>query len=350
MLPEREAPIALGMERIGKPPEMSLTGAVTIDDVRAAAARLEGVAVRTPTLRAAVLEELTGAARVWLKCENLQRINAFKFRGAYNAMAQVPEGVGVVAYSSGNHAQAVALAAKLLGMRAVVVMPSDAPSVKLACTKALLADAAARSRVVEYDPKETRREELGARIAADEGLEIVRPYDDPRVIAGQGTAALELFEDAEGPVERVFVPCGGGGLLSGCAVTARAVASGCKVIGVEPANADDAAKSFASGVLHAVENPETIADGARTPYLGRYTFALVRAHVDDLVTVSDAKLIEAVRFAASELKLVVEPTGVLGLARLMEMRDELAGQRVGVVLTGGNIEPRMFAELMGAIR
>ncbi len=306
------------------------------------------MAVRTPTLRVPMLEQLTGAQRVWLKCENLQRINAFKFRGAYNAMAQISDGVGVLAYSSGNHAQAVALSAKLLSMRAVVVMPSDAPRVKLDRTRKLLEGAGAGSKVVEYDPKVTRREELGATIAKDQGLEIVRPYDDPRVIAGQGTAALELFEDADGSVDTLLVPCGGGGLLSGCAVTARGLANGCKVIGVEPENADDAAKSFASGVLHAVENPETIADGARTPYLGRYTFALVRAHVDDIVTVSDAKLIEAVRFAASELKLVVEPTGVLGLARLMEMRGQLAGQRVGVVLTGGNIDPKMLAELMGS--
>lgn len=334
------------MERIGKPPELSLVGAVTIDEVRAAATRIEGVAVRTPTVRATMLEELTGAERVWLKCENLQRINAFKFRGAYNAMSQIERGTGVLAYSSGNHAQAVALSAKLLGMRAVVVMPSDAPRVKLERTRALLEGAGAGSEVVEYDPKVTKREELGAAIAREQGLEIVRPYDDPRVIAGQGTAGLELFEDVDGGVERLFVPCGGGGLLSGCAVTARAAAPGCKVIGVEPENADDAARSLASGVLHAVENPQTIADGARTPYLGRYTFALVSAHASDIVTVSDERLIEAVRLAANELKLVVEPTGVLGLARLMEMAGKLDGQRVGVVLTGGNIDPMLLAGLL----
>ncbi len=339
------------MDRIAKPPDRSLSNCVTIDDVRAAAGRLDGVAVRTPTVRAPLLEERTGARRVWLKCENLQHINAFKFRGAYNALSQIDAGTGVLAYSSGNHAQAIAKAAAMLGRLAVVVMPSDAPSVKLARTKALLLQAADGSRVVEYDPQTTKREELGAQIAEAQGLEVVPPYDDVRVIAGQGTVALEMFEDAardgNGPIDLLMVCCGGGGLLSGCAVLAKSLSPDTRVVGVEPALADDAARSFRSGVLHAVENPQTIADGARTPYLGRFTFPLVMEHVDDIITASEDEIVSATKLATRELKLVVEPTGALALAGLLGMGEAARGLRVGVVLTGGNIDPAALAEMLG---
>jgi threo-3-hydroxy-L-aspartate ammonia-lyase len=336
------------MERIGQPPDMSLVEAVTLSHVRDAATRLVGRAVRTPTLRSFDLEAKTGASRVWLKCENLQRINAFKFRGAYNALCQLTSTGGVLTYSSGNHAQAVALAASLLGLRAVVVMPSDAPRVKLERTKELLKSAGAGSRVVEYQPGVVVREELGQSIAKEEGLEVVPPYDDPRVIAGQGTVALELIEDACEPVDMLLVCCGGGGLLSGCAVVTKSVEPQCRVIGVEPALADDATRSFRSGVLHTVKSSATIADGARTPYLGRYTFPLVMSFVDDMMTVSEDELVHATRYAANELKLVAEPSGVLALAALLQMAgtQAVADKRVGVVISGGNVDPAALTEML----
>ncbi len=334
------------MNRVGQPPDRSLINCVTIDDVRAASERLRGIAVRTPTVRSPMLEERTGASRVWLKCENLQHINAFKFRGAYNALSQTDAGTGVLAYSSGNHAQAIAKAAAMLGRLAVVVMPSDAPCVKLARTKALLLQAADGSRVVEYDPQTTKREELGEQIAEAQGLEVVPPYDDVRVIAGQGTVALELLEDASEPMDLLLVCLGGGGLLSGCAIVAKALSPDTRVVGVEPTLADDAARSFRSGVLHAVENPQTIADGARTPYMGRFTFPLVMEHVDDIITASEAEIVSATKLAARELKLVVEPTGTLALAGLLGMRERAKGLRIGVVLTGGNVDPAVLAEML----
>ena len=336
----------------GAAPDLTLAGAVTIDDVRAASGRLRGVARRTPVLTSRSLDESVGAS-VFVKCENLQRVGAFKFRGAYNAMAQLgpqERRRGVLTYSSGNHAQAVALAASLLGVPAVIVMPGNAPRVKLGATRSYLAGAPSGSEVVVYDPAAVAREELGREIAEERGLTVIPPYDHPHVIAGQGTAALELMADAGGPLDFLFVPCGGGGLLSGCAVAAKAVAPSCRVVGVEPELADDATRSFESGVLHTVRNPPTIADGARTPYLGRYTFALVRAHVDRMVTVSEREIASAMGLLMERLRVVVEPTGALALAGAIRSASEpgMAGSRVGIVISGGNMDLREIPALLAA--
>jgi threo-3-hydroxy-L-aspartate ammonia-lyase len=329
--------------REGQPPEAALASSVSLGDVRGAAGRLRGVARRTPAMTSRSLDGLIGA-RVWAKCENLQRVGAFKFRGAYNALRLLsPEarGRGVLAYSSGNHAQAVALSAALLSVPAVILMPENAPRVKLEATRAYLANAPQGSEVVLYDPERVVREELGERLASERGLTVVPPYDHPGVIAGQGTVALELFEEV-GELDWLFVCCGGGGLLSGCAVVARALAPACRVVGVEPAEGDDATRSFRDGVLRTVRNPDTVADGARTPYLGRYTFPLVTAHVDEMMTVTDSELLGTMRLLMERLRLVVEPTGALaaaGAARLArEGREGLAGSRVGVVVSGGNVD------------
>ncbi|MFN8096634.1 MAG: threo-3-hydroxy-L-aspartate ammonia-lyase, partial [Vicinamibacteria bacterium] len=273
---------------------------VTYDDVARAAGRLAGVAHRTPVATSRTLDERTGA-RLFLKCENLQRAGAFKFRGAYNAIARLgPEerSRGVLTYSSGNHAQAIALASRLLGARATIVMPGNAPAAKRRATEGYGA------RVVEYDPATQKREEVAEGLRAQGDPVLVPPYDHADVIAGQGTAAKELFEDA-GAMDLLLVCCGGGGLLSGSALAARALSPGCRVIGVEPAAGDDATRSFRTGVLHTVTNPATIADGARTPSLGSLTFPLVRANVDDMATVSDEDLVRAMRFVWERMKLVV---------------------------------------------
>jgi threonine dehydratase len=306
---------------------------VSYEDVRTAAARLRGVAHRTPVASSRTLDERL-SARLLLKCENLQRAGAFKFRGAYNAIAKLtPEerARGILSYSSGNHAQAVALAGRLLGAVATIVMPENAPAAKRRATEGYGA------RIVSYDPAVAKREEIaeGLRCAGDPVL--IPPYDHADVIAGQGTAALELIEDA-GPLDLLLVPCGGGGLLSGSALAARHLSPHCRIVGVEPEAADDATRSFRSGVLHSVDNPPTIADGARTPSLGALTFPLVRENVDEMVTVSDDELVQAMRFVWERMKLVVEPTGVLGLAAAFCGRLEVAGLRVGVVLSGGNVD------------
>lgn len=333
-------------EREGLPPDMSLVGSVTIDDVRAAAARLEGVARRTPVMTSRSLDGSVGAS-VFVKCENLQRVGAFKFRGAYNALARLGEAeggartAGVLTYSSGNHAQAVALAASIVGVPAVIVMPDNAPRVKLEATRAYLSRAPEGSEVVVYDHATTVREELGGRIAAERGLTVVPPYDHPDVIAGQGTVALELFEEV-GELDWLFVCCGGGGLLSGCAVVGKALRPGCRVVGVEPEAGDDVTRSFRDGLLRSVRNPDTVADGARTPYAGRYTFPLICAHVDEMMTVGDGELLWAMGFLMERLRVVVEPTGALATAGALRLaregRDGLAGSRVGVVITGGNVD------------
>jgi threonine dehydratase len=323
-------------------PDMSLAGAVTLDDIRAAADRIRGRAHRTPIHTSRTLDERSGCG-VLLKCENFQRVGAFKFRGAFNALARTREGTGVLTYSSGNHAQAMALAAAELGRRAVIVMPDNAPAIKRAATRGYLERAAAGSRVETYDPQTQTREELGRGIAEAEGLTVIPPYDHPDVIAGQGTAALELFEDAGG-LDALFVPCGGGGLLSGSAVAARGLHPACRVIGVEPEVADDATRSFRTGRLHRVRNPPTIADGTRTPCLGRYTFPLVLTHVSAMVTVSERQIAEATIFAWERLKLVVEPSGALGIAALLA-GHEAAGERVGVIVSGGNVDPGLIPEV-----
>jgi threonine dehydratase len=310
-------------------------------DVEAAAARLEGVAHRTPVATSRQFDELTGA-QAFFKCENLQRMGAFKFRGAYNALDCLPADArkrGVVAFSSGNHAQAVALAGRLLAIPATIVMPADAPAVKVAGTRGYGAE------VVFYDRAAGQsREEVAARIAKEKGSTVIPPFNHPHVIAGQGTAAKELIEDV-GALDDLYVCCGGAGLLSGCAIAAGHLSPGVHVIGVEPAGGDDAARSFRTRTLQRVENPQTIADGARTQSLGEITFPLVMKHVHDIVTVSDAQIVEAMRFLWERMKLVVEPTGALATAAVMAPGAPVRGRRVGIILSGGNVDLRAAAEL-----
>ena len=312
---------------------------VTYADVEAAAARLEGVAHRTPVATSSQFDALTGG-EAYFKCENLQRMGAFKFRGAYNALAQLDAGErkrGVVAFSSGNHAQAVALAGRLLGVPATIVMPADAPAVKVAATRGYGAE------VVLYDrSKGEDREEVAARVSREKGGALIPPFDHRDVIAGQGTAAKELIEDV-GPLDYLMVCCGGAGLLSGCAIAAEHLSPGCKVIGVEPAAGDDAARSFRTKQLVHIDVPKTIADGARTQSLGAITFPLVLRHVSDIVTVTDAQLVEAMRFLWERMKLVVEPTGALATAAVLSKVVEVRDRRVGIILSGGNVDLRALA-------
>lgn len=314
-------------------PSLPTDTLVTYEDVASAAERLRGVAHRTPVLTSSTVDERTGA-RVFFKCENFQRAGAFKFRGAYNALSRLsPEqrASGVLTYSSGNHAQALALAGHLLGGRVTIVMPADAPAVKVAATRAYGGD------VVLYDRAGPTREEIGARLAAERGLLVIPPYDHPDVVAGQGTAAAELIEEV-GPLDLLLVPCGGGGLLSGCGIAARTLAPACRVVGVEPERADDATRSFRTRVLHAVSNPDTIADGARTPSLGKLTFPLVLQYVDEMATVSEEAIVSSTLFLWNRLKIVVEPTGALAAAALLERVVSARDQRVGVILSGGNVD------------
>jgi threonine dehydratase len=315
----------------------------TYDDVVAAAARIDGKAHRTPVLTSRSADAELGAS-VFFKCENFQRIGAFKFRGAYNALARFDERqrrAGVVAFSSGNHAQAVALAATLLGMPAVIVMPHDAPALKVAATRGYGAS------VVVYDRYREDREAIGRKLAADRGMTLIPPYDHPDVIAGQGTAAKELIEEV-GALDALFVCLGGGGLLAGSALAARALAPGCKVYGVEPEAGNDGQQSFRSGRIVTIETPRTIADGAQTLHLGEHTFPIIRREVADIFTATDGELVAAMRFFAERMKMIVEPTGTLGFAAARRLRDQLAGQRVGVLISGGNIDLSRFAELVAA--
>jgi threonine dehydratase len=317
---------------------------VTYDDVQAAAERLRGVARRTPVATSRSLDERL-SARLFLKCENLQRAGAFKFRGAYNATAKLApaeRGRGILTYSSGNHAQAIALACRLLGASATIVMPENAPAAKRRATEGYGA------RIVTYDPAKASREAIAEALRRESDPVLVPPYDHADVIAGQGTAARELIEDV-GSLDLLLVPCGGGGLLSGSALSARALAPRCRVVGVEPELADDATRSFRTGTLHTVSNPPTIADGARTPSLGKLTFPLVRENVDEMVTVSDDDLVRAMRFVWERMKLVVEPTGVLGLAAALRGQVDLEGRRVGVILSGGNVDLAFALELFGRV-
>lgn len=305
--------------------------AAGLDD---AVRRVRGVAHRTPVATSRTLDERTGAT-VLLKCENLQRMGAFKFRGAYNTISRLGPGAlarGVVAYSSGNHAQAVALVARLLGAPAVIVMPSFAPRPKLEATRGYGAE------VVFHDALGEEREPLARRLAAERGLTLVPPFDHPDIVAGAGTAAVELIEDA-GPLDLLLVPVGGGGLISGSALAADLrLGDRCRVVGVEPEAGDDVCRSFREGRIVRIPAPDTIADGARTRSASPLTFELIRRHVDDMVSVPDAALIEAMRFAWERMKLVVEPTGVLGLAALLTGRVSAEGKRVGVILSGGNVD------------
>ena len=310
--------------------------------VKDAATRLQGVANRTPVMTSRTLNERLGA-EVFLKCENFQRIGAFKFRGAYNAMSRLSadeRGRGVITFSSGNHAQAVALVGRLLGIKTTVVMPRDAPVIKRDATEAYGA------AVILYDPRERSREAIAKELQQQHGYTMIPPFDHLDVLTGQGTSALELCEQASG-LDMLLVPCGGGGLLSGCAIAAKGLNPGCAVIGVEPELADDAARSFHSKTLQTVKNPPTIADGTRTPSLGRLTFPLVLKFVDAMATVSEEAIKEAVRVLFFRMKLVVEPSGVLGLAALLSEKVPTKGH-VGVILSGGNIDgPTMRHILAG---
>jgi threo-3-hydroxy-L-aspartate ammonia-lyase len=315
----------------------------TFDDVRAAAERIRGHAHRTPVLTSRRVDAEVGA-RLFFKCENFQRMGAFKFRGAFNALSRLDPDqarAGVVAYSSGNHAQAVALAARILDIPATIVMPYDAPEAKVAATLGYGAS------VVRYDRYAEDREEIGRRLAADGGLALVPPYDHADVMAGQGTATLELLEEV-GELDALFVCLGGGGLLSGAALAARALSPSCRIVGVEPEAGDDGLRSLRSGSIVHIDTPVTIADGAQTQHLGVLPFEIIRREVDDIVTASDAELVAAMRVFASTMKIIVEPTGCLAFAAVRRLRDELAGQRVGVVVSGGNVDLDRFAALVGS--
>ncbi len=313
---------------------------VTYADIEAAAGRLAGVAHRTPVFTCRSINDLADS-QVFFKCENFQRAGSFKFRGAYNALTQLSEEQkqrGVLTYSSGNHGQALALAGKLLGVPITVVMPEDAPAVKLAATRGYGA------QIILYDRAKTTREQLAGNIASDRQLTIIPPYDHPHVIAGQGTTAKELIEEA-GQLDLLLVGCGGGGLLSGCAIATKTLSPNCRVIGVEPARADDATRSFHTKTLHTVSNPNTIADGARTPSLGQLTFPLVLHYVDDMVTVSDEAIRRNLFFLWERLKIVIEPTGVLAATALLERVVTLPNARIGVILTGGNVDLKRACQL-----
>ena len=315
--------------------------AVTFDDVVGAARRLRGVAHRTPAITSSTLDRRTGA-QAFVKAENLQRMGAFKFRGAYNRLAQLDErqrAGGVVAFSSGNHAQGVALAAKLLGIPAVIVMPSDAPLAKLAATRDYGAE------VVLYDRLTMNRTEIARTLAAERGATLVPPYDDPMIIAGAGTTALELIEDV-GSLDVLLVCTGGGGFLSGCALAATELSPGIAVWGVEPAAGDDWVQSLARNERVTIPVPDTIADGLQTQSPGLLTFPIVQALCAGVVTVTDAELCDAMRFAFERLKLVIEPSGAAALAAVLTGKVDVRGRRVGLTISGGNVDPATFAQLI----
>lgn len=314
----------------------------TYDDVIAAAARLEGHAHRTPVLQSTTANERWGA-QFFFKCENFQRMGAFKFRGAFNALSKFDAAQrqgGVIAFSSGNHAQAIALSARLLSMPAVIVMPKDAPAAKVAATKGYGAE------VVMYDRFTEDREALTKRLAQERGMTMIPPYDHPDVLTGQGTAVKELIEET-GPLDHLFVCLGGGGLLSGSALSARALSPACKVYGVEPEAGNDGQQSLRAGKIVHIDTPKTIADGAQTQHLGEYTFGIIKRDVDDIFTVTDEQLVEAMRFFAERMKMVVEPTGCLAFAGAIAAAKAIEGQRVGIVISGGNVDLSRYASLIG---
>ena len=313
----------------------------TFDDVTAAAGRIRGFAHQTPVLTSRTFNEELDA-QVFFKCENLQRTGAFKFRGAFNALSKfdaTQRRHGVVTFSSGNHAQAIALSARLLGIPATIVMPEDAPASKVAATKGYGA------QVVTYNRYTADREQIGRDLADKHGFTLIPPYDHADVIAGQGTAAKELFEEV-GALDSFLVCMGGGGLLAGSALSTRALSPDCKLYGVEPEAGNDGQQSFRSGSIVHIDTPQTIADGAQTQYLGNLTFPIIRRDVNDVLTVTDAQLVDAMRFIAARMKLVVEPTGCLGFAAAREMKEQLKGQRVGVLISGGNVDIERFCSLL----
>ena len=317
-------------------------------DVAAAAGRVKGIAHRTPVLRCSTADKRLDA-QLFFKCENFQRMGAFKFRGAYNAMALLGDEqrkAGVVCFSSGNHAQAVALSGQLLGITTVILMPLDAPPLKIEATRSYLAGSPAQgSEVVFFDRFKDDREALTRDIAQNRGMTLIPPYDHPDVIAGQGTSALELIEEV-GTLDYLLVCTGGGGLLSGSALAAHGLSPDCQVYGVEPEAGNDVKQSFDSGQIVKIDTPKTIADGAQTQRVGNLNFALIQQHVKGILTVSDAQLVEAMRFFAERMKMVVEPTGALSFAGACHGGLTLTGQRVGIIVSGGNVDLRTFSRLI----
>ena len=306
---------------------------VSYEDIVGAAARLEGVAHRTPVMTSRTLNEITGN-QVFLKCENFQRMGAFKFRGAYNAISLLNDeekARGVLTYSSGNHGQAIALSSKLQGVNATVIMPTDAPQVKINAVKGYGAE------VLLYDRSVSVREVLADEMMRERNLTVIPPFDHPHIVAGQGTAAKELFEEV-GELDYLLVPVGGGGLISGSALSAKALSPQCKVIGIEPETGDDGVRSFKSGKLESVENPDTIADGARTPSLGDITLAIILENVDEMHTATDRQLIESMKFVWERMKMIVEPTSMLGLSHVLCNHLSASGKRVGAIISGGNVD------------
>jgi threonine dehydratase len=310
-------------------------------DIEAAADRIAGVAHRTPVLTSRTADAMSGA-QLFFKCENFQRMGAFKFRGAYNAIARFTDeqrAAGVLTYSSGNHAQAIALSASLVGIKSAIIMPHDAPALKVEATKNY------GGEVIFYDRYKEDREEIGRRLARERGMTLIPPYDHPDVIAGQGTAAKELFEET-GELDVLLVCLGGGGLLAGSAIAASALSPSCKVIGVEPELGNDGQQSLRKGEIVHIAVPDTIADGAKVTHVGTHNFAVIQRHVDDIVTVSDAQLVAAMRFIAERMKMVVEPTGCLAAAAALHRVVPLAGKRVGILISGGNVDLSVFASMI----
>ncbi|HFN1103729.1 TPA: threo-3-hydroxy-L-aspartate ammonia-lyase [Klebsiella variicola subsp. variicola] len=311
-------------------------------DVAAAAGRIAGLANKTPVMTSRTVNEEMGA-EVFFKCENFQRMGAFKFRGAINALLQFSEEqkkAGVVAFSSGNHAQAIALSARLLGIPATIVMPEDAPAAKVAATREY------SGNVVMYNRYTEDRELIGRDLAEKHGMTLIPPYDHPHVIAGQGTAAKELFDEV-GELDVLFVCLGGGGLLAGSALSARALSPACTVYGVEPEAGNDGQQSFRSGSIVHIDTPKTIADGAQTQHLGEHTFPIIQKNVDDIFTVTDEELLASMRFFAERMKIVVEPTGCLGFAAARARKEELKGKRIGIIISGGNVDIARYSEFLG---
>ncbi|EIY0852838.1 threo-3-hydroxy-L-aspartate ammonia-lyase [Acinetobacter baumannii] len=313
------------------------------EDVAAAAERIKDFINKTPVLTSRTVNN-EFEAEVFFKCENFQCVGAFKFRGAMNALLQFNETqkkAGVVAFSSGNHAQAIALSSKILGIPATIIMPKDAPAAKMAATREY------GGNIVEFDRYTEDREKIGKEIAEKNGLTLIPSYDHPHVIAGQGTAAKELFEEV-GDLDYLFVCLGGGGLLAGSALSARQLSPNCKIYGVEPALGNDGQMSFRKGEIVHIDTPPTIADGAQTQYLGKLTFPIIQQKVDDILTVTDEELINAMKFFAERMKMVVEPTGCLGFAAARNLKDELKGKRIGIIISGGNVDISKYAEFLSA--
>ncbi len=314
---------------------------ITFSDIEKAHERIAGTAHRTPVLTSSKADRLTGA-NLFFKCENFQKMGAFKFRGALNALKQfTPEqkAAGVLAYSSGNHAQAIALSAQMLGMEATIVMPMDAPSAKIEATREY------GGNVVLYDRYKEDREVIAARIAHEKGMTIIPPYDHPHVMAGQGTATKELFEDV-GELDLLLIPLGGGGLLSGGAVVAKEMSPGCRIVGIEPEAGNDGQQSLLKGEIVNISVPKTIADGAQTQHLGQLTFPVLRELVSEVVTVDDTQIVEAMRFLIGRMKIVVEPTGSMGLAAVLANKMDVRGKRVGIILSGGNVDTSRLSDLL----